>query len=71
MRHNKFEYEKAIQQRTAQGWEDVSTYECNSMGKMRADDRAVMRADAREYQASKTGPVRIVGPRRIKMEVAR
>lgn len=32
MKTTKYEYSKVIQQNTGNGWDDVSSYECNSKG---------------------------------------
>lgn len=56
---NKYSYSMVIQQHYGQGWEDVSEYECNSMGQnLEISDKlspkgkkeTLLRHDLREYQ---------------------
>lgn len=47
MKTTKYEYEKVIQQNCGYGWDDVSTYEADSLGN--AKDVKLLRTDLKEY----------------------
>lgn len=47
-KQNKYQYTKVIQQNYGQGWEDVSEYECNSIGVY--TDKTLFRHDYGEYK---------------------
>lgn len=49
MKQNKYEYLKVIQQRTEQGWEDVSAYPVNDTKECKADLKAY-RTNQWEYE---------------------
>lgn len=49
MKQNKYEYLKVIQQRTEQGWEDVSAYPVNDTKECKEDLKAY-RTNQSEYE---------------------
>lgn len=45
----KYQYEKIIQQNYGDGWEDVSSYDCNSQGVQTKEERNLLKNDIKEY----------------------